>query len=84
MSEKILRKQAEQNVNSMLKKLDVRKGDTIMTVNCREMLEYTRILKLKILKDPIDAVYYVLLYENVIHAEMAKENEGIERKQKKN
>jgi len=64
--------EGEQLTEKVMKKLDLRDGDVIMHVNCREMIEYLGILKTKILIDPQDAYEYVVAYEKVIIEEVVK------------
>jgi len=64
-------KKGEQLAERVMKKLDLREGDVIMHVNCREMIEYLGILKTKILINPQDAYEFVVAYEKVIMNEIA-------------
>jgi len=51
-------------------KLDLKNGDTILSLNCREFQEYLDILKQKIMTNPLDAITYIHLMEAKIRNEL--------------
>lgn len=60
----------EKEDNNLMKKLNLREGDTVITMNLREFIEYLLILKQKILTNPLAAYEFVEQMEIYVGLEM--------------